>query len=243
VIRLRDVWRTYRVGDEELHALAGVDLDVRAGEHLAIMGPSGSGKSTLLNLIGCLDRPTRGSYELAGRDVGKLDERALSRVRQELIGYVFQAYHLIERLDAAGNVELPLVFAGIAPAERKRRVAEALESVGLTPRAGHRPSALSGGQRQRVAIARATVLWPRVLLADEPTGNLDRAAGGRVLDMLDELNAGGLTLLTVTHDPEVARRAERVIVLEDGRIARTLRGDEIEDPLAHLRGRVDGDEA
>jgi len=227
MIRLRDLWRSYDVGGQSVHALAGIDEDVAAGEHVAIMGPSGSGKSTLLNIIGCLDRPTRGSYCLGGREVAALDERELSLVRRHLVGYVFQSYHLIPRLTAAANVELPLVFAGVPPAERRRRSARALAAVGLSDRAGHLPAELSGGQCQRVAVARATIMRPRVLMADEPTGNLDSAAGGRVLDLLDRLNAEGLTLIVVTHDPEVARRAQRVVVLRDGRVARRLAGSEL----------------
>ena len=227
MIRLRDIWRSYDVGGQQLHALAGIDEDIEAGEHVAIMGPSGSGKSTLLNVIGCLDRPTRGSYKLNGREVAGLSDRELSSVRLETIGYVFQSYHLIPRLTAAGNVELPLILAGAPPAERRERVARALEQVDLADRAGHLPAELSGGQRQRVAIARAMIQNPRLLMADEPTGNLDRAAGDRVLDMLDRLNADGLTLLVVTHDPAVARRAQRVILLQDGRVARRMQGSEL----------------
>ncbi len=227
MIRLEDLWRTYHVGDQKLHALAGVTEHIRAGEHVAIMGPSGSGKSTLLNIIGCLDRPTRGSYLFDGREVGGLSEDELSAVRREGVGYVFQSYHLIERLDAAGNVELPMIFASVSPRKRRERVAAALEAVGLTDRAHHRPSELSGGQRQRVAIARATIRHPQVLLADEPTGNLDRASGEQVLGLLDRLNAEGLTLITVTHDAVVARRADRVLLLEDGRIVRTVSGSEL----------------
>jgi putative ABC transport system ATP-binding protein len=238
VIRLEDVWRTYQVGAGELHALAGITEHIRAGEHVAIMGPSGSGKSTLLNLIGCLDRPTRGSYLLDGREVARLDELELSRVRREMIGYVFQSYHLVERLDGQGNVELPLVFAGVPRAERRQRAAAALERVGLAKRASHRPAEMSGGERQRVAIARATIMAPRVLLADEPTGNLDGASGQQVLALLEELNAGGLTLIVVTHDPEVARRAQRVIILEDGRIVRRLPGAELVSLAAALHGRT-----
>jgi putative ABC transport system ATP-binding protein len=238
VIRLEDVWRTYHVGKGELHALAGITEHIQAGEHVAIMGPSGSGKSTLLNLIGCLDRPTRGSYLLDGREVARQGELELSRVRREMIGYVFQSYHLVERLDGLGNVELPLVFAGVPRAERRRRAAAALERVGLAQRADHRPAEMSGGERQRVAIARATILQPRVLLADEPTGNLDGASGQQVLALLEELNAGGLTLIVVTHDPEVARRAERVIILEDGRIVRRMPGSELVTLAAALHGRA-----
>ena len=234
MIRLRDLWRTYSVGEEEVHALAGVDEDIAAGEHVAIMGPSGSGKSTLLNVIGCLDRPTRGSYVLDGREVANLAEPELSRVRRDMIGYVFQSYHLVPRLTARQNVELPLVFAGVPRGERRARVDRALAAVGLADRAGHRPAQMSGGQSQRVAIARATILRPRVLLADEPTGNLDRASGRQVLDHLVALNAEGLTLIVVTHDPEVARLATRVILLEDGRVVRHLRGEELSGLAAAL---------
>lgn len=227
MIRLEDIWRTYDVGDQKLHALAGVTEHIQSGEHVAIMGPSGSGKSTLLNIIGCLDRPTQGSYLFDGREVSGLTEDELSAVRRDGIGYVFQSYHLIERLDASGNVELPMVFAGTAPRERRERVAQALQAVGLTDRAHHRPSEMSGGQRQRVAIARATIQHPRVLLADEPTGNLDRASGEQVLGLLGRLNSEGLTLITVTHDASVARRADRVLLLEDGRIVRTMAGSEL----------------
>lgn len=235
MIRMHDIWRTYDVGDSQVHALAGVDEHIRAGEHVAIMGPSGSGKSTLLNIIGCLDRPTRGSYELDGREIAGLSEAQLSRVRREVIGCVFQSYHLVPRLTAGQNVELPLVFAGVPRAERAQRVAEALDVVGLSERARHRPAQLSGGQRQRVAIARAMISGPRLLLADEPTGNLDRAAGEEILAHLDQLNAHGLTLIVVTHDPEVARRAKRIIVLEDGKIARRLPANELVSVVDALR--------
>ena len=239
MIALEDIWRTYRVGGLELHALAGIDEEIEPGEHVAIMGPSGSGKSTLLNLIGCLDRPTRGSYRLGGSEVAQLDERELARVRRDLIGYVFQSYHLVARLDALANVELPLVFAGVPRAERRRRAAEALEAVALSDRARHRPSELSGGQCQRVAIARATIMRPQVLLADEPTGNLDRAAGRQVLELLERLNREGLALIVVTHDPEVARRASRVILLEDGRVVRRVPGSALTTVAEILGG---GDE-
>jgi len=234
-IELDDVWRTYVMGSETLHALAGVSETVHAGENVVIMGPSGSGKSTLLNVIGCLDRATHGTYRLGGRAVQSLDDRELSRVRQEEIGFVFQSYHLVARLDARENVELPMIFAGLARAERRRRADAALAAVGLEDRAHHRPTEMSGGQRQRVAIARATVLWPRILLADEPTGNLDSVAGRQVLELLERMNADGLTLITVTHDPSVARRADRVIVLGDGRIVRRLAGEDVTD-LAQLFG-------
>lgn len=237
MIGLEDIWRTYRVGGGELNALAGVTETIEAGDHVAIMGPSGSGKSTLLNIIGCLDRPTKGSYHLAGREVAGMDEDELARVRSETIGYVFQSFHLIERLNARGNVELPLVFAGVPAAERHERAHSALEVVGLAGRAGHRPSELSGGEQQRVALARATIQRPRVLLADEPTGNLDSASGNMVLELLEKLRAEGLTLLVVTHDPAVARRSQRVLVLEDGRIARRLLGAELTTVAEALAGR------
>jgi len=228
VISLEGIWRTYRMGEEELHALAGIDLSVEAGDHVAIMGPSGSGKSTLLNVVGPLARATAGRYTLDGRDVTGLSDDELSRVRQERIGFVFQSYHLIPRLDALANVELPMVFAGVPRRERRRRASEALEAVGLGNRSRHRPSEMSGGQRQRVAIARSTVMGPKLLLADEPTGNLDSRSGDQVLGLLDSMNEGGLTLVVVTHDPDVARRANRVVVLGDGRIEREWKGAEIE---------------
>jgi putative ABC transport system ATP-binding protein len=237
VIALEGIWRSYRAGAEEVHALAGIDEVIREGEHVAIMGPSGSGKSTLLNVIGCLDRPTAGSYRFAGREISSLDEKELSLLRRSSIGYVFQSYHLIGRLDAAGNVELPMVFAGLPREERREKVSTALSSVGLAARATHRPSELSGGERQRVAIARATILRPRVLLADEPTGNLDTSSGVQVLELLEGLNAEGLTLVVVTHDPSVARRAQRVIILKDGRIVRRLPGSELTSLAQALHGR------
>jgi putative ABC transport system ATP-binding protein len=220
VIRLENVSRTFEIGGRPLHALAGVTEHIRPGEHVALMGPSGSGKSTLLNVIGCLDRPTAGRYWLDGREVSQLDDEALTLVRRHTIGFIFQSFHLVARLTASENVELPMVFAGVAREERRARATAALERVGLGDRAEHRPSQLSGGERQRVAIARATVMGPRLLLADEPTGNLDSASGTQVLEMLDGLHAAGLTLVVVTHDPAVARRAGRTLVMVDGRIAR-----------------------
>ena len=227
MIELEHVWRTYHMGEEELHALADVCETIERGEHVAIVGPSGSGKSTLLNVLGCLDRATSGTYRLAGREVETLSDAELSRLRQREIGFVFQSYHLVPRLDAAGNVELPMIFAGVPRAERRRRVAAALEAVGISDRAHHRPAELSGGQRQRTAIARATILQPGLLLADEPTGNLDSASGRQVLDLLDEMNRDGLTLIVVTHDPTVARRADRVLILGDGRIVSRMAGSEV----------------
>ena len=234
MIRLAGICRTYQVGDQPVRALVDVDEEIRQGEHVAIMGPSGSGKSTLLNIIGCLDKPTAGSYRLNGREVGGLDESELTRVRRNEIGFVFQFFHLIPRLTAAENVELPMVFAGVPRRERRRRVAEAIAAVGIEARAGHLPEQLSGGERQRVAMARATVMRPRLLLADEPTGNLDSKSGHAVLEMLGELNEDGLTLLVVTHDPKVAQRADRILFLVDGRIARRVRGDQIGELVALL---------
>ncbi len=185
MIRLDGISRTYQVGDQPVHALVDVDEEIREGEHVAIMGPSGSGKSTLLNIIGCLDRPTAGSYQLGGREVGGLDQSELTLVRRNEIGFVFQFFHLIPRLSAAENVELPMVFAGVPRRERRRRAAAAIAAVGLDARAAHLPEQLSGGERQRVAMARATVMRPSLLLADEPTGNLDSKSGNAVLEMLD----------------------------------------------------------
>ncbi len=234
MIRLEGICRTYQVGDEPVRALVDVDEQIHAGEHVAIMGPSGSGKSTLLNILGCLDRPTAGSYRLGEREVGGLDDSELTRVRRHEIGFVFQFFHLIPRLSALENVELPMLFAGVPRRERRRRAAAAIAAVGLEPRARHLPEQLSGGERQRVAMARAMVMRPALLLADEPTGNLDSKSGQVVLEMLDRLNDDGLTLLVVTHDPKVAQRADRILFLVDGRIARRVRGDQIGELVALL---------
>jgi putative ABC transport system ATP-binding protein len=223
VIELRQVSRQYTVGGRVVHALRDVDLEVRDGDYISLMGPSGSGKSTLLNIIGCLDRPTAGTYLLDGQPVGTFDERALSRIRGRKIGFVFQVFHLVPRLTAAANVELPMVLAGVDPAVRARRAAHALEAVGLSDRALHRPDQLSGGERQRVAIARATVMGPAVLLADEPTGNLDRASGSEIVALLEAMNAEGLTLIVVTHDPEVGRRARTRLRMDDGALLPSLK--------------------
>ncbi len=217
MIELAGISRTYDLGGRPVRALIDVDLEVSAGEHVSIMGPSGSGKSTLLHVLGCLDRPTSGTYRLDGEEVGRLDDLSLSRVRRHKIGFVFQAFHLVPRLTAAGNVELPMVFAGIPPAERSARTRAALEAVGLADRMDHRPDQLSGGERQRVAIARAVVMRPAILLADEPTGNLDSASGREVLALLERMNAEGLTLVVVTHDPAVGERARLRVRLADGR--------------------------
>ncbi len=223
MIELSRVERIYRVGDEEVHALRAVDLAIAAGEHVAIMGPSGSGKSTLLNILGALDRPTAGTYRLDGLDVGALGEDRLPEIRRHQIGFVFQSFHLVPRLTAAGNVELPMVFAGLPRRERLERTGRALAAVGLTARASHRPDQLSGGERQRVAIARAIVMGPKILLADEPTGNLDSASGGEVVRLLERMNGEGLTLIVVTHDPAIGSRARRRIRLADGRVVEDAR--------------------
>ncbi len=237
MITLRGISRTFEVGGRPVHALRDVDLEVGAGEYVSIMGPSGSGKSTLLNLIGCLDRPTSGSYLLDGREVAGLSELELSRVRRHKIGFVFQFFHLVPRLTALQNVELPLVFAGVDPRERRRRAEAALAAVGLSERAGHRPDQLSGGERQRVAIARATIMAPALVLADEPTGNLDTAAGGEIIELLERMNAGGLTLLIVTHDPAVGGRARRRVRISDGRIVADERAKP--EPVGGGGGRSD----
>lgn len=217
LIELSGIERIFRLGDSEVHALANLDLVVEAGEYLAVMGASGSGKSTLLNLLGLLDRPNAGTYRLEGRDVTTLSADEQARMRREKIGFVFQSFHLVPRLTAAENIALPLMLAGIPPAERTQRVDKALVDFGLANRADHRPDQLSGGQRQRVAIARATIMRPALILADEPTGNLDRATGEEVVHLLEMLNAGGVTLIMVTHDAALGRRARRRIVMQDGR--------------------------
>jgi len=219
MIELRDVSRTFVVGDQAVHALDRINLVVEKGEYVSVMGPSGSGKSTLLNVIGLLDQASDGNYLLAGRDVTTLDDNDQARVRREQIGFVFQFYHLVPRLTAAQNVELPLVLAGPAPAARRRRVADTLEALDMSGRAHHRPDQLSGGQRQRVAIGRAVITEPHVILADEPTGNLDRASGREVIDILEALNRDrGIVLVVVTHDAEMGRRARRRLRMVDGRI-------------------------
>jgi putative ABC transport system ATP-binding protein len=219
MIDLAGIERVFQVGDEAVHALANVNLAVGPGEHIAIMGPSGSGKSTLLNIIGLLDRPDQGVYKLEGVDTTELTDQEQAEVRRHKIGFVFQFFHLVPRLTAAENVELPLMLTGMDPEERQTRVEGTLEALGLSERAKHRPDQLSGGQRQRVAIARATVMEPSVILADEPTGNLDRASGQEVVQILEDLNKKGMTLVMVTHDPELGKRASRRIQMVDGRIS------------------------
>lgn len=217
-MQLRAICRDYEVGDQLVHALDHIDLNISAGEYISIMGPSGSGKSTLLNVLGLLDRPTSGSYVLEGRDVSSLDDDALARHRQEQIGFIFQSFHLIARLSALENVELPMVLAGIPARIREQRAREVLESLRLGSRIQHRPDQLSGGERQRVAIARAIVMRPGVLLADEPTGNLDSKAGDEIIQIIEQLNRDGIALLIVTHDPDIGQRAARHLVLHDGKI-------------------------
>lgn len=218
MIELKNVVRAFDVGDQRVTALRDINFRLGAGEYLSIMGPSGSGKSTLLNLMGLLDKPTAGTYLLEGGNVSDLDDDQQARVRSEKIGFVFQSFHLVPRLTAAMNVELPLILSGMPVEQRKERVRQLLESYGLTDRADHRPDQLSGGQRQRVAIARATAMHPSVLLADEPTGNLDRKTGWEVLRLLEELIEQGITLVVVTHDAEIGARANRQMHMLDGRI-------------------------
>jgi putative ABC transport system ATP-binding protein len=217
LIELSGIERVFTLGDSAVHALANLDLNIEAGEYVAVMGASGSGKSTLLNLLGLLDRPDAGVYRLEGRDVTTLSADEQARVRRERIGFVFQSFHLVPRLTAAENIALPLMLAALEPAERARRVEKALQDFGLANRADHRPDQLSGGQRQRVAIARATIMQPAVILADEPTGNLDRATGEEVVRLLEMLNASGVTLIMVTHDAALGAHARRRIVMQDGR--------------------------
>lgn len=218
MISLNGINREFQVGDERVLALRDVDLTVNTGEYLAIMGPSGSGKSTLLNMIGLLDRPDSGTYLLEGEDTVDLSDTQQAELRRHKIGFVFQFFHLVPRMSAAENIELPMMLAGLDMTERKKRVSEALEAFGLANRARHRPDQLSGGQRQRVAIARATVMQPHILLADEPTGNLDRVSGQEVIDILEVLNQRQITLIMVTHDPELGQRAKRRILMVDGQI-------------------------
>jgi putative ABC transport system ATP-binding protein len=218
LIEIRNVSKVYRMGEEEIHALRDVSVSIEENEYLAIMGPSGSGKSTLMNVIGCLDRPTSGSYALRGREVASLSEDELARVRNREIGFVFQTFNLLPRSAALENVELPLVYAGVSAVDRKRRATKALEEVGLADRARHRPNELSGGQRQRVAIARALVNSPGILLADEPTGNLDSKTGEEILALFETLHTRGQTVIVVTHEEDVARRTRRILRLRDGRI-------------------------
>jgi len=227
LIRTQNLSRRYCTGGDTIHALRGVSLEVRRGDYAAIMGPSGSGKSTLMNLIGCLDSPDEGSYWLNDQLVSNMGDARLAEARNREIGFVFQSFALLPRATALQNVELPLVYAKVPRRERRRRAAEALASVGLADRMRHRPSEMSGGQRQRVAIARAVVTRPSLLLADEPTGNLDTATGNEILALFDQLHAAGNTIMLVTHEPEVAARAKRVIQMRDGRIVADTADDRV----------------
>lgn len=218
MIHLDKVSRSFMVGDQQVRALREIDLNIAAGDYVSIMGPSGSGKSTLLNLIGLLDRPSSGTYKLDGGNVTELDDEQQAKVRSEKIGFVFQSFHLVPRLTAAMNIELPLILAGISADERKVRVTQLLQNYGLTDRADHRPDQLSGGQRQRVAIARATSMHPAVLLADEPTGNLDQATGKDVMNLLEQMITQNVALIVVTHDPVIGGRAARQLHMIDGQI-------------------------
>ncbi len=223
MIRLEGIERVFQVGDEQVHALRHINLEIRPGEYISIMGPSGSGKSTLLNILGLLDRPTAGTYKLDEVLTTELRDDEQATVRRHKIGFVFQFFHLVPRLTAAENVELPLVLTGIDPSQRRGRVTAALHSLGLETRMDHRPDQLSGGQRQRVAIARATIMEPSVILADEPTGNLDRHSGGDVIETLEALNAKGMTLIVVTHDAELGKRAHRRVEMVDGEIVEDVK--------------------
>jgi len=219
MIQLESTHKVFQVGEEQVHALRDINLSIGRGQYVSIMGPSGSGKSTLLNVIGLLDRATSGRYLLDGRDISTLDDYERAQCRRDKIGFVFQFFHLVPRLTAAQNIELPLVLAGVSPAERHQRVTEQLQAFDILDRARHKPAQLSGGQQQRVAIARATVASPEVVLADEPTGNLDRASGEEVIHILEALVARNITVLVVTHDPDIGKRASRQIRMEDGAIA------------------------
>jgi putative ABC transport system ATP-binding protein len=223
MIKLEQIHRDFQVGDQVVHALDDINLEINQGEYLSVMGPSGSGKSTLLNLIGMLDHPTSGRYYLNGKDVTELDELEEAQTRNTNIGFVFQAFHLVPRLTAAENIELPLILAGISPEERKHKVENALELMHLTDRAHHKPEQLSGGQRQRVAIARATIMEPSVILADEPTGNLDQKSGHDVIKTLESLNQKDMTLIVVTHDQALGDRSHRAIRMVDGRIEQDIK--------------------
>ncbi len=217
-IKLRDIFKIYQMGGEDVVALKDINLDLGRGEYAAIMGPSGSGKSTLMNVIGCLDVPTSGSYHLNGQEIAAATEDELAAIRNREIGFVFQTFNLLPRATAAKNVELPLIYAGLPPEERRQRAAEVLEAVGLAKRGHHKPNEMSGGERQRVAIARALVNRPSVVLADEPTGNLDTKTGDEILAVFQHINDEGKTVIVVTHDPDVAAKARRTIVLRDGQM-------------------------
>ena len=223
LIETRDLWKTYVMGDEEIHALKGVSIVIERGEYVAIMGPSGSGKSTLMNLIGCLDTPSKGTYLLNNKEVSQMNDNELARIRNEEIGFVFQTFNLLPRATALHNVELPLVYAGIGKKERLEQAKAAIEKVELTHRMTHKPNELSGGQRQRVAIARALVNNPSILLADEPTGNLDSKTGVEIMALFARLHQGGNTIIVVTHEADIAAYAHRVIAIRDGQVERDVK--------------------
>ena len=227
LIQVYDVWKTYQVGQQQVHALRGLTLDIGQGEYTALMGPSGSGKSTLMNMLGCLDTPTTGRYNLAGEDVGTLDDDALADIRNRRIGFVFQTFNLMPRYTALENVALPMVYAGMGRNERMDRAREVLDQVGLGDRMNHRPNELSGGQRQRVAVARALVNRPDLLLADEPTGNLDTKTSIEIMALFEEIHAAGNTVIIVTHEEDIAAHARRVVRLRDGVVA----SDELQQPI------------
>jgi len=224
LIETRDLWKTYVMGSEEIHALRGVSINIERGEYVAIMGPSGSGKSTLMNLIGCLDTPSQGSYLLNGKEVALMNDDELARIRNEEIGFVFQTFNLLPRATALHNVELPLVYGGVPSKDRQERARQALEKVELTSRASHRPNELSGGQRQRVAIARALVNNPSILLADEPTGNLDSKTGVEIMAVFQRLHEAGNTIVLVTHEPDIAAYAHRAIHFRNGQVEKDVMG-------------------
>jgi putative ABC transport system ATP-binding protein len=223
LIETRDLWKTYKMGDEEIHALRGVSIEIERGEYVAIMGPSGSGKSTLMNLIGCLDTPSKGTYLLNGKEVSQMNDNELARIRNEEIGFVFQTFNLLPRATALHNVELPLVYGGVSKKDRIERAKAAIEKVELTSRMSHRPNELSGGQRQRVAIARALVNNPSILLADEPTGNLDSKTGVEIMALFARLHQGGNTIVLVTHEADIAAHAHRVVAIRDGNVEKDFR--------------------
>jgi putative ABC transport system ATP-binding protein len=232
LIETKDVWKTYRMGDEIIHALHGVSFTIQRNEYIAIIGPSGSGKTTLMNIIGCLDTPTKGEYWLNGKLVSAMNDDELARVRNQEIGFVFQTFNLLPRATALHNVELPLIYSGVPAAERLQRAKRALEQVDLAHRMHHRPNELSGGQRQRVAIARALVNNPSIILADEPTGNLDSATSREIMALLDVLHERGNTIIVVTHEPDIAAHAHRVLTIRDGRIATDTRNERRAPALA-----------
>ena len=233
LIETRDLWKTYVMGEEEIHALRGVSVEIERGEYVAIMGPSGSGKSTLMNLIGCLDTPSKGSYLLNGKEVASMNDDELARIRNEEIGFVFQTFNLLPRATALHNVELPLIYAGMPAKDRQERAKQALEKVELTQRAAHRPNELSGGQRQRVAIARALVNNPSILLADEPTGNLDSKTGFEIMALFERLHGGGNTIILVTHEADIAAHAHRVISIRDGQVEKDVTRPADHSPALH----------